>query len=195
MADDLAAEYGRLLFALPAGHLHGDFNVGNVLRDAASRPRGIDLDGFVTGPREWDLMQTAMYYDSFGWHTEASTPISSPGADSTYGNGPGTPFSGASANCWSPGLRRTPAPIHVRPLARRGRPTVTSETVEEAARRLRIGRTTCYGVSAVGLLVLMAHRDARVPTTIRPGQREHLAARAPGKPVPPYAANGERRTF
>ncbi|MFE0276697.1 phosphotransferase enzyme family protein [Streptomyces sp. NPDC058992] len=71
LADDLAAEYGRLRFALPAGHLHGDFNVGNVLRDAADRPKVIDLDGFVTGPREWDLMQTAMYYDSFGWHTEA----------------------------------------------------------------------------------------------------------------------------
>ncbi|WP_141205256.1 phosphotransferase enzyme family protein [Streptomyces griseorubiginosus] len=71
MADDLTADYGRLQFALPAGHLHGDFNVGNVLRDAAGRPKVIDLDGFVTGPREWDLMQTAMYYDSFGWHTES----------------------------------------------------------------------------------------------------------------------------
>ncbi|QDN60097.1 aminoglycoside phosphotransferase family protein [Streptomyces sp. S1D4-20] len=71
MADDLAGEYARLHFALPAGHLHGDFNVGNVLHDAADRPKVIDLDGFVTGPREWDLMQTAMYYDSFGWHTEA----------------------------------------------------------------------------------------------------------------------------
>ncbi|MFF3879261.1 phosphotransferase enzyme family protein [Streptomyces sp. NPDC001978] len=71
MADDLAVEYGHLQFALPAGHLHGDFNIGNVLHDAAGRPKVIDLDGFVTGPREWDLMQTAMYYDSFGWHTEA----------------------------------------------------------------------------------------------------------------------------
>lgn len=71
MADDLEGEYGRLRFALPAGHLHGDFNVGNVLRDAAGHPKVIDLDGFVTGPREWDLMQTAMYYHSFGWHTEA----------------------------------------------------------------------------------------------------------------------------
>ncbi|WP_247196308.1 phosphotransferase enzyme family protein [Streptomyces sp. GESEQ-35] len=65
MADQLAAEYGRLRFVLPAGHLHGDFNIGNVLRDTAGRPKIIDLDGFVTGPREWDLMQTAMYYDSF----------------------------------------------------------------------------------------------------------------------------------
>ncbi|KKD07120.1 phosphotransferase enzyme family protein [Streptomyces sp. WM6386] len=71
MADDLAGEYGRLRFALPAGHLHGDYNVGNVLHDGVGHPKVIDLDGFVTGPREWDLMQTAMYYDSFGWHTEA----------------------------------------------------------------------------------------------------------------------------
>ncbi|MFB8760784.1 phosphotransferase enzyme family protein [Streptomyces nigra] len=71
MARELEAEYGCLEFSLPLGHLHGDFNVGNVLRDEADHPRVIDLDGFATGPREWDLMQTAMYYDSFGWHTEA----------------------------------------------------------------------------------------------------------------------------
>ena len=71
LAEELAAEYDRLRFVLPAGPLHGDFNIGNVLRDAAGHPKVIDLDGFVTGPREWDLMQTAMYYDSFGWHTKA----------------------------------------------------------------------------------------------------------------------------
>ncbi|MCX5324317.1 phosphotransferase enzyme family protein [Streptomyces sp. NBC_00120] len=71
MAGELTAAYDRLSFALPAGPLHGDFNVGNVLRDEVGHPKVIDLDGFVTGPREWDLMQTAMYYDSFGWHTEA----------------------------------------------------------------------------------------------------------------------------
>ncbi|MFV0127796.1 phosphotransferase enzyme family protein [Streptomyces sp. HMX112] len=71
LAEELATEYDCLQFALPSGPVHGDFNVGNVLRDTAGRPKVIDLDGFVTGPREWDLMQTAMYYDSFGWHTEA----------------------------------------------------------------------------------------------------------------------------
>ncbi|MGW7523002.1 phosphotransferase enzyme family protein [Streptomyces sp. NPDC054783] len=71
LAEGLAAEYQKLDFALPPGHLHGDFNVGNVLRDDEGHPQVIDLDGFVTGPREWDLIQTAMYYDSFGWHTEA----------------------------------------------------------------------------------------------------------------------------
>ncbi|MBT2489439.1 aminoglycoside phosphotransferase family protein [Streptomyces sp. ISL-96] len=71
LTDELVVEYDRLSFVLPTGPLHGDFNIGNVLRDANGRPKVIDLDGFVTGPREWDLMQTAMYYDSFGWHTEA----------------------------------------------------------------------------------------------------------------------------
>ncbi|MFE6689732.1 phosphotransferase enzyme family protein [Streptomyces sp. NPDC057743] len=71
LANELAAEYDHLQFALPTGPLHGDFNIGNVLRNDAGAPKVIDLDGFVNGPREWDLMQTAMYYDSFGWHTEA----------------------------------------------------------------------------------------------------------------------------
>ena len=29
----------------------------------------IDLDSFSRGPREWDLIQTAIFYDRFGWHT------------------------------------------------------------------------------------------------------------------------------
>lgn len=71
LAEKLSAEYEKLEFVLPPGHLHGDFNIGNVLQDIEGHPKVIDLDGFATGPREWDLMQTAMYYDSFGWHTEA----------------------------------------------------------------------------------------------------------------------------
>lgn len=71
LAGELVADYKQLEFALPLGHLHGDFNIGNVLRDAEGNPKVIDLDGFATGPREWDLVQAAMYYDSFGWHTDA----------------------------------------------------------------------------------------------------------------------------
>jgi hypothetical protein len=29
----------------------------------------IDLDSFATGPREWDLVQTALFYERFSWHT------------------------------------------------------------------------------------------------------------------------------
>jgi aminoglycoside phosphotransferase (APT) family kinase protein len=61
--------YAELEFALPQGVIHGDASVGNVLLDSYGAPLLIDLDGFTIGPREWDLVQTAMFYDSFGWHT------------------------------------------------------------------------------------------------------------------------------
>jgi thiamine kinase-like enzyme len=61
--------YKNLEFALPQGVIHGDAGVGNVLRDSHGNPVVIDLDGFAIGPREWDLALTAIYYDSFGWHT------------------------------------------------------------------------------------------------------------------------------
>jgi aminoglycoside phosphotransferase len=61
--------YGALDFVLPRGVIHGDANVGNVLHDWGGNPVVIDLDGFSIGPREWDLALTAIYYDSFGWHT------------------------------------------------------------------------------------------------------------------------------
>ena len=61
--------YADLEFVLPPGVIHGDASVGNVLRDRDGNPVLIDLDGFSIGPREWDLALTAMYYDSFGWHT------------------------------------------------------------------------------------------------------------------------------
>lgn len=65
----LRAGYARLDFALPQGVIHGDAGVGNVLLDRRGDPVLIDLDDFCTGPREWDLIQTALYYDRFGWHT------------------------------------------------------------------------------------------------------------------------------
>lgn len=65
----LRSEYDRLEFVLPYGVIHGDANIGNVLVDYYGNPVLIDLDDFATGPREWDLIQTALYYDHFGWHT------------------------------------------------------------------------------------------------------------------------------
>jgi Ser/Thr protein kinase RdoA (MazF antagonist) len=61
--------YTSLEFVLPQGVIHGDANIGNVLLDRNGNPVVIDLDGFAVGPREWDLALTAIYYDSFGWHT------------------------------------------------------------------------------------------------------------------------------
>ena len=66
---NLKDEYTGLKFVLPHGLIHGDANVGNVLHDDDGNPVVIDLDGFAIGPREWDVALTAIYYDSFGWHT------------------------------------------------------------------------------------------------------------------------------
>ena len=69
MLPQMRTAYDGLEFTLPPGVIHGDANVGNVLRDRHGNPVVIDLDGFAVGPREWDLALTAIYYDSFGWHT------------------------------------------------------------------------------------------------------------------------------
>lgn len=60
-----------LPFALQEGPVHGDANVGNVICDAQGRAVLIDLDSFAFGAREWDLIQTALFFDRLGWHTEA----------------------------------------------------------------------------------------------------------------------------
>lgn len=65
----LQSDYAGLEFTLPQGVIHGDASIGNVLRDRQGNPVVIDLDGFAIGPREWDVVLTAIYYDSFGWHT------------------------------------------------------------------------------------------------------------------------------
>ena len=60
----------RLEFVLPAGPVHGDASIGNIIRRQADGVAVlIDLDGFASGPREWDLVLTAMYFERFGWHT------------------------------------------------------------------------------------------------------------------------------
>ncbi|MHA6793768.1 phosphotransferase family protein [Pseudonocardia bannensis] len=61
--------FEELPFALPRGVIHGDANVGNVILDRDRRPVLIDLDSFAVGPREWDLIQTALFYNRLGWHT------------------------------------------------------------------------------------------------------------------------------
>jgi aminoglycoside phosphotransferase (APT) family kinase protein len=66
---DLQSCYARLDWALSVGVIHGDAAVGNALRDWNGRPVMIDLDNFAIGHREWDLILTAVYFESFGWHT------------------------------------------------------------------------------------------------------------------------------
>ncbi|WP_163513311.1 phosphotransferase family protein [Fodinicola acaciae] len=68
---ELQKAYAGIDFVLPPGAIHGDASVGNVILNPSGQPILLDLDGFATGPREWDLVLTAMYYDSFGWHKKA----------------------------------------------------------------------------------------------------------------------------
>jgi len=65
----LAQRYAELGFVLPGGVIHGDASVGNVIRDDQGHGLLSDLDGFAIGPREWDLVLTARYYERYGWHT------------------------------------------------------------------------------------------------------------------------------
>ncbi|WP_327697696.1 phosphotransferase family protein [Streptomyces sp. NBC_00459] len=67
---NLHKDYDRLDFVLPFGMIHGDASIGNVLRHRDGHAVLIDLDGFALAPREWDLIQTAMFYDRYGWHTK-----------------------------------------------------------------------------------------------------------------------------
>lgn len=68
-AQDLSARWQEVGFVLPGGVIHGDASIGNVIRARDGRAMLIDLDGFSTGPREWDLVLTALYYERFEWHT------------------------------------------------------------------------------------------------------------------------------
>ena len=67
----LRGDYIRLTFELQPGVIHGDANVGNLVRDRSGQALLSDLDGFSIGPREWDLILTALYYERYGWHTAA----------------------------------------------------------------------------------------------------------------------------
>lgn len=69
-ATRLAKDYDRLDFVLPFGMIHGDASIGNILRHRDGHAVLIDLDGFALAPREWDLVQTAIFYDRYGWHTK-----------------------------------------------------------------------------------------------------------------------------
>jgi aminoglycoside phosphotransferase (APT) family kinase protein len=66
---ELSQRWSEVDFRLPQGPIHGDASVGNIIRAPDGSPVLIDLDGFSTGPREWDLVLTALYYERFGWHT------------------------------------------------------------------------------------------------------------------------------
>jgi hypothetical protein len=66
----LADAFRELTFELPAGPIHGDAHVGNLMGSAGHAVL-IDLETFATGPREWDLVPTAVQHDRFGLSLDA----------------------------------------------------------------------------------------------------------------------------
>src|SRR5882757_4078061 len=69
--EEVESRFRNLTFELPAGPIHGDASVGNVMLDGNGQALLIDLDNFCNGPREWDLSLTAFYFDRLGWHSDA----------------------------------------------------------------------------------------------------------------------------
>lgn len=69
--EHLRDRYRTLHFELPTAVIHGDANIGNVIRHVDGQVLLLDLDNFAIGPPEWDLTLTATYYSSFRWHSEA----------------------------------------------------------------------------------------------------------------------------
>jgi len=67
----LVVPFSEVTYVLPGGPIHGDANVGNLLRCTDGTAVLSDLDGFQHGPREWDLILTAMYFERYGWHSES----------------------------------------------------------------------------------------------------------------------------
>ncbi|MBO2447107.1 aminoglycoside phosphotransferase family protein [Actinomadura barringtoniae] len=70
LARDLRGALQEVEYVLPTAVIHGDANIGNVLRTPEGEAVLFDLDGVCWGPPEWDLAITAVYRE-LGWHTDA----------------------------------------------------------------------------------------------------------------------------
>lgn len=64
-SERLASELDQVKPALPAGVIHGQAEVGNILL-RAGQPVLIDFEQVSIGPREWDLVHTAVVVSRFG---------------------------------------------------------------------------------------------------------------------------------
>jgi Ser/Thr protein kinase RdoA (MazF antagonist) len=62
---ELAEEFPKLEFALPAGPIHGDAWIGNLLTDHGQAVLA-DFESAMVGPREWDLLPTAVAVERYG---------------------------------------------------------------------------------------------------------------------------------
>ena len=62
---ELGEEFRRLEFALPPGPIHGDAWIGNLLTDRGQVVLA-DFESAAIGPREWDLLPTAVAVERYG---------------------------------------------------------------------------------------------------------------------------------
>ena len=62
---DLSARLQDLAFALPLGPIHGDAHTKNLLTDHGQVVL-LDFEAAAAGPREWDLLPTAIAVDRYG---------------------------------------------------------------------------------------------------------------------------------
>jgi len=62
---DLQEQLGRLEFALPQGPIHGDAHTRNLLTDHGEVVL-LDFESAAIGPREWDLLPTAIACERYG---------------------------------------------------------------------------------------------------------------------------------
>jgi aminoglycoside phosphotransferase (APT) family kinase protein len=68
--EELRSDASRLRFVLPAGPIHGDAHVANLIV-TGDGPVLIDFERFAWGQPEWDLSVTSTEYRSAGWWDDA----------------------------------------------------------------------------------------------------------------------------
>ncbi|TDO54963.1 Ser/Thr protein kinase RdoA (MazF antagonist) [Kribbella sp. VKM Ac-2527] len=67
--DELRHEYAQVSAGLPVCVIHGDANRKNAIRGSDGVAVLLDLERFSVGPREWDLVVSAVYL-RLGWYDE-----------------------------------------------------------------------------------------------------------------------------
>jgi Ser/Thr protein kinase RdoA (MazF antagonist) len=65
VCDELEKSLADLKFALPRGPIHGDAHAANLLADRGQVVL-LDFESSAIGPREWDLLPTAIAVDRYG---------------------------------------------------------------------------------------------------------------------------------
>jgi len=65
LREDLNDRLQHLEFALPVGPIHGDAHTGNLLADQGHAVL-LDFEAAAFGPREWDLLPTAIAVERYG---------------------------------------------------------------------------------------------------------------------------------